>query len=463
MAGMSLTTGLISGIDYNSMITQLMQVEANPQTLLKTKLTGTKDDAAAYRAVNTKFDALRSAAEALTKAATWSAAKATSSSTSVTATATSAAIPGSLTFTVKQLATTHTAYSSGSAWTSAGDAYGATSITIADRDGDRAPVAIPLAAGATLADAVAAINASGTGVTAAAVNTGSGYRLKVSAKASGLDGAFDLSTSDPAATRGFVTTTEAQDATLDLGGGGTITATSSTNTFTDLMPGVSLTVSQSGGTATTISVDGDPDSLTTAVQGLVTAANDVLNTIKTYTDTSTTATAKAVLKGDSSLRRLSSQVLEAVYSAVPGSGSPATAGLATTRDGTLTFTSDTFTKALAADPGLVQKLVNGTPASTTGGATTPAVPGVASLLTTLATQASDATTGTLTVLAKGEDSLATSLTDQIADWDRRLELRKTSLTAQFSAMETMLGTLQSQSSWLTSQISSLPSWSSSKS
>ena len=36
MAGMAVSTGLISGIDYDTMISQLMQVEANPQTLLKT-------------------------------------------------------------------------------------------------------------------------------------------------------------------------------------------------------------------------------------------------------------------------------------------------------------------------------------------------------------------------------------------------------------------------------------------
>src|SRR3954465_11777291 len=103
MAGMSVSTGLISGIDTGTLISQLMQIEANPQTLLKTKLTDTQADATAYRPVNTKLDALRTAPEALPKAAPWAAAKASSSSPAVTATAGADATPGSLTFNVTAL------------------------------------------------------------------------------------------------------------------------------------------------------------------------------------------------------------------------------------------------------------------------------------------------------------------------------------------------------------------------
>ncbi|SDX87886.1 flagellar hook-associated protein 2 [Modestobacter sp. DSM 44400] len=463
MAG--LNVGLISGLDTASLIGQLIQVEANPQTLLKNKLVDTRSDAKAYRAVNTKFDALRSAAEALTKAATWSAAKATSSSTSVTATASASASAGSLTFGVTQLAATHTIFSNGPAFDSATAAFGATSLTIADADGDTAPVGITLAADATLADAVAAINASNAGVTAAAVNTGSGYRLQVTSTASGLDGAFTLDSNfpveaDPTQTRGLVVATNGRDATLDLGGG--VTATSSSNTFRDLMPGVSITVSTADGTPTTIAVSSDPESLTAAVAAMVTAANDVLSSIKGFTDSSGTSTT-AVLKGDSSLRRLASSVLESVANAIGGTASASAAGIQLTREGKLTFTADTFAKTLQSDPALARKLVDGSPATTTNGVTTPAVPGVAQRLFTLATTATDSTTGTLTLLAKGQDTLATDLQKRIDDWDLRLATRRNTLERQFAAMESALGTLQNKSSWLSSQISSLPRWSSSSS
>ena len=83
--------GLVSGLDTTSIITNLMKVEAKPQDLLKTQLSATQAKAAAYRAVNTRFDAIRTAAEALTASSLQAAKTATSSTTSVTASATSTA------------------------------------------------------------------------------------------------------------------------------------------------------------------------------------------------------------------------------------------------------------------------------------------------------------------------------------------------------------------------------------
>ena len=111
MAGMSTNVGLVSGLDTKTLVSQLMQVEANPQNLLKNKLVATNADGAGYRAVNLRFDSLRSAAAALSTDATWTATKASSSSASVTATAGPAASAGTLTFTVENLATTHSMFS----------------------------------------------------------------------------------------------------------------------------------------------------------------------------------------------------------------------------------------------------------------------------------------------------------------------------------------------------------------
>ena len=45
--------------------------------------------------------------------------------------------------------------------------------------------------------------------------------------------------------------------------------------------------------------------------------------------------------------------------------------------------------------------------------------------------------------------------DSIANWDLRLAQRRTTLERQYSALEVALGQLQSQSTWLASQLSSL--------
>ena len=95
--------GLVSGLDTTSIITQLMAIEKQPQDQLKTKQTNANTLLSVYQALNTKFDALASAAQNLSHVTDWKVLKATSSGTGVSATATSAASSGALSFTVQQL------------------------------------------------------------------------------------------------------------------------------------------------------------------------------------------------------------------------------------------------------------------------------------------------------------------------------------------------------------------------
>ena len=108
--------------------------------------------------------------------------------------------------------------------------------------------------------------------------------------------------------------------------------------------------------------------------------------------------------------------------------------------------------AKKADPAKAQRLLNGSGEGDT------AVGGVAQRLLAVAKSATDTTTGSLVSLANGKDTQATDLQKRIDDWDLRLELRQQTLTRQFTAMESALGTLQNQSSWLSSQLGSLPTW-----
>lgn len=63
--------GLISGMNTSEIVSQLMKLEAAPQTALKNRV-GTQQKAiSAYQAVNGKMAALTKAATALTGADTW--------------------------------------------------------------------------------------------------------------------------------------------------------------------------------------------------------------------------------------------------------------------------------------------------------------------------------------------------------------------------------------------------------
>jgi flagellar hook-associated protein 2 len=467
---MSVSTGLVSGIDYDTMITQLMQVEANPQTLLKQQLSATTADATAYRAVNTRFDGLRTAAAALNGAATWNATKTTSSSTNVTASAGSTAVAGTgVTFAVTQLAGTHSLVS-GTEWSSktalVRDQDPVWPITIKNT-ATGATTSVDVGATGTLTDAAAAINAAKAGVTASVIQLGKDkFRLQVTATASGAAGAFEV-ISSPKSGGGtpteFLTTDQGQDAVLTLGGG--LTATSTTNTFTDLVPGVTITAAKADpDTTITVGVAADPSAVAAKVQALVDAANGLLSAVSSYTDATSTS---AILKGDNTLRDLSNQILSAVSGTIGGK-SASTVGIQLTREGELKFDKDVFTAKLASEPALVQKMFaektvkSVGPDGISGNADDVTSPvGLSARLEVLAKGASDTTTGSLVLLAKSEDALAKDLQERIDNWDIRLELRKTTLTRQFTAMETALSSMQNQASWLSSQIASLPSWSSS--
>jgi len=81
----------------------------------------------------------------------------------------------------------------------------------------------------------------------------------------------------------------------------------------------------------------------------------------------------------------------------------------------------------------------------------------------LSEMASDSVGGAITTLAAGQDTQAKDIQSQIDAWTLRLQKREETMKAQFNALETALASMQSQSSWLTSQINGLPKWSSSSS
>ena len=150
------------------------------------------------------------------------------------------------------------------------------------------------------------------------------------------------------------------------------------------------------------------------------------------------------MAGDAGMRSLRNDLLNAVY---PRDGtSLASIGLQTDRSGKLVFDRTVFRAAYDADAAAV---------ATKFTAADPD-PGFAARIQTVAKTASDSVGGTITSAITGRSSGIKRLQDSIDNWDTRLELRRTTLTRQFTALETAMSQMQAQSSWLASQISSLP-------
>jgi flagellar capping protein FliD len=460
--------GLISGMDTTALIQQLLQAEAGPQTALKTKLSTAQVTASAYRTVNTTFAAVRAAAENLAKAENWSATKATSSASSVAVSSTATTPTGSLTFTVEKTARAHSILNRNAGnWTSASAAYGASSITVQDKDGVAKTPAITITdtnsdGTLSLSEAAAAINADTKhGLSAAVVQlSDTEFALQVTSRTTGAASEFKLSGAGT-----YTTPMQARDAVIKVGEGTeAYTATSATNTFTGLMPGATITVSKEETTPVTLTVTANPDAIAGSVQSLVDAVNSALNTVKTYTNNTKGST--AALKGDYSVTHLSGQLLDAVAFAVGNAGSPAQVGFSLTRDGKVTFDKAKFVAALTEDPALAQRMVGGATAASAGkdgiaGNTDDlvATTGIAGRLLEVAKAASDTASGSLLKLAESQDSMEKDFQARIEAWDLRLAKRKEMLTRQFGAMETALSSLKNQSTWLAGQINSLPSYS----
>jgi flagellar hook-associated protein 2 len=433
-------SGIVSGMDTATMVDQLMQLEAAPQTRLKARVSTEKSQVSALQSLNTKTAALAAKAAALAKASTWTQASATSSNSSVAVSTTSTGATATrLQVTVTSVARTHQlGFTTAAALTD--HVTGASNKVLLDRfDGNP----VELDTDGTLQGLVTAINdpANATGLHASAIKTTDGYRLLVESTATGAAQDFGLTAEDGSALLGGAVVRAGADASLDLGLG--ITVSSATNTFADVVPGVTLTLSSDTavGAVSTIDVRRDATALKNSVSDLVTSINAILTDIQTGTAYNSTTKTSGVLGSDAGMRSLQSALVGSVF---PTDGTTlASVGISTTRDGKLVFDPSAFATAYAADPdGVAARF-------------TTAANGFAARVNTVATAASDPVKGTITTAITGRNNGITRLNNSIDDWDVRLEQRRATLKSQFTAMETALNQLSSQSSWLSGQLSSL--------
>jgi flagellar hook-associated protein 2 len=441
MGSMSID-GLASGLNTTDLVSQLMQVEAIPQNQLKNRLSTTNQAITALQSINTKVASLAASAKALTEPKAWQTVRATSADSSIALTAAAGAGAANLSVSVTKLASAHSlafpplpgtpsdptaqppvlGLSRSGTDPKTGAAYPALEIKPASWD----PKVV-----------AAAINSADAGVTASAVQVSDGnFRLVVTAKATGALNQFELTGLGTASTL-----KQGADAEISLGGD--LTLTSSSNTFAEVLPGVSLTVSKQ---VENVAVAVQPDSagITSTVNSMVSTLNTVLSDIKFQTVVPATgSTLGGALAGNSTLRGLTQSLLSSSSGVVDGK-TVASSGIEITREGTVKFDQEKFSKLLASDPEQAQKIVAG----------------LAANVSRVADAASNSSGGSITGLITNRQSQAKDFTSQIEGWDRRLELKESTLKAQFSALELALSKMQSQSSWLAGQLAGLASSSS---
>lgn len=447
--------GLVSTLDTTSLINSLIQADAGQQTLLKQQVTSTTSLVTALQGLNAQVASAASLAAAAAKPAAFDLYAASTSSPNVTATASTGSTTGSIDLVVDKLAQSQSSVSAAmTAWPTDPAA-----LTIVS--GGKTTEITP--ASNSLDDIVSAINNSGAGVSAMKVAAGVDgggtpqYRLQFTSTTTGAAGAFTVyqgTAAEVAASTApdvsAATLRTAQDAEVKLWAGTSAqqTITSSTNTFSNLLPGVSVTVSATSVDPVTVSVARDLSNTASVASGLVSALNSVFATISTKSavvnstaSNGTSTVSGGLFTGESSIRSIGQALLSAASAPVNGI-SPSEIGVSITSTGTLTFDQDKFSSALASDPAKVQSMMLE----------------ISSRVSAAATAASDPFTGSLTTQITSQQKVIDGLGVQISDWDSRLATRRASLEQTYAAMEVQLSNLKGQGSNLASQLANLPSW-----
>ena len=441
MAGLITVGGLATGIDTNSIIDKLVALEKRPVALLGVEV---QDVQATQTSINTlggKLSTLRSAAHALGTTDGVLVRAATSSDTDVLAAAAGAgAQPGSVVLTITQLARGSVAGATvgvASATSTVASGPGTFQFQV----GSGTVKSVNVDATTTLQGLATAINALDAGVTASAVNLGTAsapdFRLEIASKATGATSTVTVTHDDTALA---VQTAQAgQNAQFTVDGfSGTFERES--NTFGDVLSGVTVTLRDKG--TATVSVADDADAITDKVKTLVAAFNDIVTFVTGESQVTETQDKSDVALGslatDSTVKHLVARLHEVFSESVGGAYTNLSSlGLATQQDGTIAFDEGKFRTALGSDSTAV--------AATFAGAGTAS--GVAKDLSALI-DGMTGSGGTLALHTTALNDQIRSLQDQIDAGQREVDAFEVNLRQQFTALETFVSGLKNQGSFL---------------
>ncbi len=429
-------SGLGSGIDTASIVSQLMKLERAPIDRINADKKTLNDKKGVVQEINNLLGKLRDAAADMYKPNALAAKTATAADTSILgATATNAAAAGTYNVVVTSLAQAHTLASAATPTLTAGQTLsigvGGTTVNVAVQAGD------------DLQKFADRINGTAdVGASASVINN----RLVLISKDSGSASTITVG-GTAAAGFGFTTTQSGTDAAATVNG---LAVTSSGNVIEGAINGVSLSLTKTG--STTVTVGADNSANTQKAQAFVDAYNAVVSNIKRATAYDAATETAGTLQGDQTMSSLLGQLRGIAGSAVAGMAdgynSLAQIGITGSRDGTLTLDQAKFTAAITADPDAVQKVFG----NDDGDGKASAGDGIARQIQAFANSFS---TDIISARLTGYTNSAKRMDDRIASLEVIMDLKEQTLKAQFAAMEKAVSQFQSQGANLASQLASL--------
>jgi len=237
--GVASSLGLISGINYEELVSKLILLERGPITLLESRKADIQEKMGALDALSIKLSSLKSAAENLNDESMFNtksvAVTSSGTDTYLTATASSSAAVGSYTVYVDQLAQAHKIASQG--WADKNSTPILDSVSYPSggnfsfKIGDSGAITdIQITTTTTLQELRDIINSASAGVTATILNDGTDtnpYRLVLTSDSTGESNDIQITTN---VTQLDFTNKLIEEATADTTNSGTYTGTVTSNT-----------------------------------------------------------------------------------------------------------------------------------------------------------------------------------------------------------------------------------------
>lgn len=478
MAISSLGAG--SGIDLNSILTSLMSAEQQPLRALQTKEASYQAKISALGNLRSGLTSLQSAAQFMTlstgqtadaKFASYRAA--VTDTTIATASAATGAVAGSYSLEVSALAVNHRLTSpdstdgTGSAALTAGLlAGGPLKIELGALTGSTGSYAftatasrelnVTVAANSTLEQVRDAINtaASDGRVSATIISGTNGKQLVLSTNQTGLANVMKLSgvgglDFDPTGAGSGVLSQDpakggqaASNAAFSLNG---IAGTSSTNSVSGALDGVTLELLKKTvtGTPTTLTVTKDSTTqLSSALSSFVKAYNESAGVMKGLGFYDASTKQAGTLQGNSTLRGIQNETRALMQTKAGGTSAYQTLsdlGVSIQRDGTLKLDTSKLNKAIAADFAGVSDLVSK----------------VGSAFNTSITNATGSS-GSITNATDGMTRLIGDLDKRATALQARLVSVEDRYRKQFTSLDSIVTSMKNTSTYLAGQLANLP-------
>ena len=453
------TLGVGSGLDVFKLAQDLTDVEKTPRlNSINSDITSTAASISGYGLVASQVALLKTAFETLNDADELATTTGSSSDTSAITLSSllGSADTGAYDITVSQLAQDQRMIS---------DEYSTTTTTL-----NASPFDISIVVGntsttttaVTVTDptptgVVSAINAASTGVTATLVDTGiagTNYRIVLSGP-TGSEGVFTMtSTPDLGFGDSGNTLQAAQNSIINFDG---LTVTRGSNEIDDVIAGATMSLTKTTSSSVRLNIVSDKTTLKTNLENVVSAYNS-LNTLFTELTAGATDDDEAGgLSNDTSLvRYLKGQIRSAIFatSSTPSGGISALRdmGVSLDKSGSLTLNTTTFDTVLAANyDDVVMMLSANTNDQNLYGTDSK---GLAQDIATILEGFSDST-GVLTLRTSNATESLQDYKDQLVSLEARMEGVYERYLTQFSAMESLMATMDTTKDYLEGQLESL--------